>query len=282
MNIIEITAENAKEFLIDESFKRPVVVDFWADWSAPCKSVKPLLEKIANEYAGAFLLATVNAEELSSISSQFGVRDLPTVVIMKDGQPIDGLTGAMPEVKLRELLEKHLPKPWEQPLNDATELMAAGNYAEALPILRQVYDASKHLPEVACLLVDCHLHLNRLDNAEILLSTIKLAEQDAYYEKLVAQLDLKKQAAKTPELLALEAAHAADVNDLDICYQLAVQYNQDSAYRAALELLITIVRKDKHFGNGQARKTLTDILTALGKGDPLAVEFQRKLFALLY
>lgn len=86
---------------IDESFNRPVVVDFWADWCGPCKNLMPVLEKLANEYAGAFLLAKVNADDQQMISSQFGVRSLPTVMIMQNGQPIDGFNGALPEVQVR-------------------------------------------------------------------------------------------------------------------------------------------------------------------------------------
>ncbi len=109
MNIVDINLENAKQLLVDESFTRPVLIDFWADWCAPCKSLMPILEKLANEYAGAFLLAKVNADEMGMISSQFGVRSLPTVILMKDGQPIDGFAGALPEKEVRELLEKYLP-----------------------------------------------------------------------------------------------------------------------------------------------------------------------------
>ena len=91
MNVIEIDQNNAQQYLIDESFNRPVVVDFWADWCAPCKQLMPLLEKLADEYAGAFLLAKINADEQQGISQQLGVRSLPTVMVFKDGQPVDSL-----------------------------------------------------------------------------------------------------------------------------------------------------------------------------------------------
>jgi putative thioredoxin len=208
MNIVDINIENAKTYLIDESFNRPVVVDFWADWCGPCKSLMPILEKLANEYAGAFLLATVNADDQNMIAAQFGVRSLPTVMVMKDGQPVDGFAGALPEVQVRELLAKYLPQPWEQPLNNAKALMEAGSYAEALPPLRDAYETSKHLAAIACLMAQCHLELNRIDNAEAILDTIKIADQDSFYEQLKAQVELNKQAAKTPQLAALESAYA--------------------------------------------------------------------------
>jgi putative thioredoxin len=280
--IVDITLDNAQQFLIDESFNRPVVIDFWADWCAPCKSLMPILEKIANEYAGAFLLAKVNADEQQMISSQFGVRSLPTVMIMQNGQPIDGFNGALPEVQVRELLAKYLPKPWEAPVNQAQVLMAAGNFTDALPLLRQAHAASKQLASIALLMAQCHLELNRIDNAEAILSTIKMAEQDAHYEQLMAQVALKKQAAKTPELTALEAAYTNAPQDLTVSYQLALQYHQEDQHRPALEHLLEIIRTERNFAEGEARKTFNAIIAALGKADPLAIEFQRKLFTLLY
>ncbi len=282
MNIVDINLENAKQLLVDESFARPVLIDFWADWCAPCKNLMPILEKLANEYAGAFLLAKVNADEMNMISSQFGVRSLPTVMLMKDGQPIDGFAGALPEKDVRELLEKYLPKPWEKFVNEAQAFIMVGDFNAALPLLRQAYEDSKHDAAIACLMTQCHLELNRIDNAEAILATIKMKDHDAHYEQLLAQVELKKQAAKTPELVVLEVAHANEPDDLHIAYQLAIQYNVETAYRPALELLMGIMCKDRNFAEGAAKKTFMDILAVLGKGDSLAIEFQRKLFTLLY
>lgn len=280
--IVDITLDNAQQFLIDESFSRPVVIDFWADWCGPCKNLMPVLEKLANEYAGAFLLAKVNADDQQMISSQFGVRSLPTVMIMQNGQPIDGFTGALSEVQVREVLAKHLPKPWEVPLQQAQTLIAEGNFTDALPLLRQAFDVSQQLASIALLMAQCHLELNRVDNAEAILSAIKMVDQDAHYEQLAAQIALKKQAAKTPELTELEAAFAKSPLDLTVRYQLALQYQQESQYRPALEHLLEIIRVERNFSDGDVRKTFTAIIAALGKADPLAIEFQRKLFTLLY
>ncbi len=282
--VVDITLENAQQYLIDESFNRPVVIDFWADWCAPCKNLMPILEKLANEYAGAFLLAKVNADDPQTqmIGAQFGVRSLPTVMIMKAGQPVDGFAGALPEVQVREVLAKYLPKPWEAPLSEAQALMAENNFADALPLLRQAYDLSGQLVAINLLMAQCHLELNRVDNAEAILSTIKMADQDALYEQLQSRIELMKQAAKTPELAALEAAYLATPDDLQIRYELALQFHQEAQHRPALEHLLHVLRKDRNFAEGEARKSFNGILTALGKGDPLAIEFQRKLFTLLY
>lgn len=280
--IASITIENAQLLLIDESFKRPVLVDFWADWCAPCKVLMPILEKLAKEYEGAFLLAKVNADTENMIASQFGVRSLPTVMLIKDGQPLDGFVGAKTEAEVRELLAKHLPKPWEAALQQAQTLIASGDSQGALPLLRQVYEESAQAPQIACLLAQQLVELNRTDDAEVLLKTVKMADQDALYEQVLAQLQLKQQAAKTPEMAALEEACAREPENLELAYQLALQMHQEAVHRPALELLLKILTKDRNFSDGAVKKSMMDILASLGKGDPLAVEYQRKLFTLLY
>lgn len=280
--IVDITTNNAQSLLIEESFNRPVLVDFWADWCGPCKSLMPLLEKIAAEFDGAFLLAKVNADAENMIAAQFGVHSLPTVILMKDGQPIDGFVGAKSEQEVREFLAPHLPKPWEAALQQAQELIAAQDIQGALPLLRQVYEESGREPQIACLFAQQLVELKRLEEAEAVLQQIKMADQDSFYEQVMAQLELKQQSAKTPELTALEEAHAQQPDNLEVAYQLALQMHQESLHRPALEILLNIMKNDRNFADGAVRKTMTDILAALGKGDPLAVEFQRKLFTLLY
>lgn len=281
-HIVEINEQNAQQLLIDESFKRPVMVDFWADWCAPCKTLLPILEKLANEHAGAFLLAKVNADEQQMLASQLGVRNLPTVMIIKDGQPVDGFTGAQPESAVRQVLDKYLPKPWDGQLEQARAHITAGEWNEALPLLRQAYTESNQRTDIALELARVLIETRRLDNAETVLQAVPMVEQDALYQQLQAQMDLAKQAAHSPEIEALQAKLNKDPDDLKAAYDLAVQFNQESLYKEALELLFSILQQDKEFQDGGARKTMVEIITALGKGDPIATEYQRKLFGLLY
>lgn len=280
--IVNIDESNAARLLIEESHTRPVVVDFWADWCEPCKVLMPLLEKIATEYQGAFLLAKVNADDQQNIAQQFGVRSLPTVMVIKDGQPVDGFTGAQPETAVRQMLEKFLPAPWDGLLQLANESMQNGDFAAALTPLRQAWEESGRQHEISIAYAHCLIESMRLDDAQAVLDTIMLADHDAAYEQLVAQLELKREAAKSPEIDALEQQLAAEPDNHDARARLAIQYTNAGRFRDALENLITILQQDLNHADGGTKKVLLDTIASLGKGDPLAAEYQRKLYSMLY
>ncbi|MEZ5504098.1 MAG: co-chaperone YbbN [Halioglobus sp.] len=280
--IVNIDETNAAALLIDESHKRPVVVDFWADWCAPCKVLMPLLEKIATEYKGAFLLAKVNADQQPGIAQQLGVRNLPTVMVIQGGQPVDGFAGAQSESFVRKMREKYLPKPWDGLMQQGLEAMERGDFTAALTPLRQAWTDSRQRHDIT--LAYCHALIEclRLDEAQTVLDGVRMADQDAGYEQLRAQLEIKREAAKSPEIEALERQLAERPDDLDVRYQLGVQYTNRGQYREAMEQLVAILRKDLGHGNGATKRMLLDTIASLGKGDPLAVEYQRKLYSLLY
>ena len=256
---VEIDESNAQQLLIEESMTRPVVVDFWADWCEPCKQLMPILEKLAQEYQGAFLLAKVNADEQQMLAQQLGVRSA-----------------------VREMLDKHLPSPQAGALEEAEQLLTEGDVPGALALYRSVWEESGKKLEMTLTYAGALVTANRLDEAETLLQDVRLADQDARYEQLIAQIELGREAARSPEVEALEAAIAADPEDHATRIQLAIQLSQVAQYRDALEHLLTVLRADRDFNNGEVRKVFLDTLATIGKGDPLAAEYQRKLFSLMY
>ena len=280
--IVDVTAQNAQQVLIEESMKRPVVVDVWADWCEPCKQLMPVLEKLANEYAGQFLLAKLNADTEQALAGQLGVRSLPTVMVLKDGQPVDGFAGAQPEREIREMLDKYLPKPWDIKLQQAQKMVAEGNLDEAMPILRQACADSGERADIAKQYAAVLLEKNRVKDAEAVLGKILMADQDADYQQLMAQLDLKQQAADSPEIRALQEALAANPDDFESAYKLAVQLTQSERHEEALEMLLGILRADMGFADGAAKQAYLDIVKALGGGDPVATKYQRKLMTLMF
>lgn len=282
MNVVDIDQNNAQQYLIDESFNRPVVVDFWADWCAPCKQLMPLLEKLADEYAGAFLLAKINADEQQGISQQLGVRSLPTVMVFKDGQPVDGFAGAQPETAVREMLQKHLPSPWDAKIAEATELLDQGDTSGALALLRSAWEESNKLLEITLAYAGALVEGNRLDEAEEVLKEVRLVDRDALHEQLMAQIELKREAGKSPEIEALESELVSEESNHSVRVKLAVQLTTGAHYRDALEHLLVVLRADRDWNNGEAKRLYLDTIASIGKGDPLAAEYQRKLFSILY
>lgn len=256
------------------------MVDFWADWCEPCKTLMPILEKIAGEYPDDLLLAKVDCEEQQQISMQFGVRNLPTVILVKDGQPVDGFAGAQPEGEIRTLLEKHLPSVEDGLLASAGQFIAEGNYEEAFPLLKQVYDADPERLEVKFALIDAYLELGRLAQARELLETVLMADQDSTYQTLMGKLELAEKASQSPEILALEDAAEKNPEDMQIKVDLAVQYQQNNRQEEALAMLFKVVQRDLNFGG--AKKLLLDTINALPEGDSLAGTYRRKLYSLLY
>ncbi len=281
-HIVDIDESNAQTLLIEESLNRPVVVDFWADWCGPCKQLMPILEKLAAEYQGAFLLAKVNADEQQMLAQQLGVRSLPTVMVIKDGQPVDGFSGAQPESAVREMLDKHVPSPQADALAEAEQRLAEGDIPGALTLYRGAWEESGQKPEFTMAYAGALIAANRLDEAEALLADIKMVDQDARYEQLKAQIELQRQAARSPEVEALEADLASDEQDHEVRIKLAVQLSSHGQYREALEHLLVVLRADRDWGNGEAKRVYLDMIATIGKGDPLAAEYQRKLFSLLY
>ena len=282
-NVITVTEQNFQQVMVEESQKRLVIMDFWADWCAPCKALMPILEKLAAEYPNQLLLAKVNADEQQNIVAQFGVRSLPTVAFIQNGQPVDAFMGAEPESAIRERLEKYLPKPWDALMQEAVLLKGDGDLEGALPLMREAYKLSQEDTRIGFMLADLYISMNRATEAEAILDNMTMTEQtEPEYKELRSRLKLVSQAAETPEIKELQSKLENDPDNLDTAYELALQYSQVNRYEEALETLIGILRKDKNFRDGEARKTFLDVINSLGKGDPIAARFQRQLFTLLY
>jgi len=280
--VVDINEANAAQYLIEESMSRSVIGGVWADWCEPCKALMPVLEKLAAEYAGAFLLAKVNADEQQMIAQQFGVRSLPTVIVMQQGQPVDGFAGAQPETAIRELLEKYLPSPYDAVLQQAQEMLDAGDTAGAVSMYRSAYEESGHRHDISMAYAHALVEAKRLDDAQELLDSVAMVDQDTAYEQVLAQLTLAREALRSPELVALEENLASDPENPDLLEQIAGQYSAAGQYREALESLIKVLQADVNHKDGATKKALLDIIASLGKGDPLAAEYQRRLFSLLY
>lgn len=280
-NIVNINEANLHPTL-EQSMTTPVLFYFWSERSQHCQQLTPVLESLAAQYNGQFILAKVDCDAEQMLASQFGLRAIPTVYLFQNGQPVDGFQGPQPEEAIRALLDKVLPREEELKAQQAMQLMEEGKYAEALPLLKEAWQLSKQNSEIGLLLAETQIALNRSDDAEAVLKTIPLQDQDTRYQGLVAQIELLKKAADTPEIQLLLAQVEKNPADAQLATQLALQLHQVGRNEEALELLFGHLRKDLGAADGEARKMLQEILAALGTGDALASKYRRQLYSLLY
>ena len=280
-NIVNINEANLHPTL-EQSMTTPVLFYFWSERSQHCQQLTPVLESLAAQYNGQFILAKVDCDAEQMLASQFGLRAIPTVYLFQNGQPVDGFQGPQPEEAIRALLDKVLPREEELKAQQAMQLMEEGKHAEALPLLKEAWQLSQQNSEIGLLLAETQIALNRSDDAEAVLKTIPLQDQDTRYQGLVAQIELLKKAADTPEIQHLQEQVEKNPADAQLATQLALQLHQVGRNEEALELLFSHLRKDLGAADGGARKMLQEILAALGTGDALASKYRRQLYSLLY
>lgn len=280
-NIIDISEANLHQVL-ENSMTVPVLFYFWSARSQHCEQLTPVLEGLANQYHGQFILAKVDCDAEQMVAAQFGLRAIPTVYLFQNGQPVDGFQGPQPEEAIRALLDKVLPREEELKAQQAMQFISEGKHDEALPLLKDAWQLSNQDSEIGLLLAETQIALSRPDDAEAVLKTIPLQDQDTRYQGLVAQIDLLRQAADTPEIQHLLEQVEQHPEDTALAVQLALQLHQVNRNEEALALLFGHLRKDLSAADGQARKTFQEILSAMGTGDALASKYRRQLYSLLY
>ncbi len=264
--------------VIEESRQRPVVVDFWAPWCGPCKVLKPLLEKLAAEYGGKFLLAKINSDENQALAARYGVRGIPSVKAFVDGEVVDEFSGALPEGEVRTFLDRLVPGPVDELRGQADAARVAGDLPGAL---QRLAEASKLDP--------AHVGV-RLDAAEIMLDLNENEEARRLLENVAndadpraAQLRARLQfaGAAGEDVAALRARVAADGSDLDARLKLATVLVAAGQYEPAMDELLEIVRCDRTFGDDIGRKTLLSVFDLLGGGEVVS-RYRRMLASALY
>jgi len=267
---MDVTAATFEHEVLAASATVPVVVDFWAPWCAPCRALAPILERLEREYGGRFRLAKINLDENQDIAAAFGVRSIPDVMAFRDGRPVAHFLGAQPEAQVRAFIERVLPSPSElarlkggeanlraalelDPGNDAARL----DLAELLVQEGRAEEAVRLLDEVQ-------------DNAAL----------DARRDALRAAARFARAGGESEAALLEKLAAAPD--DLEIRYALAERRAAAHRYREAMEQLLAIVRRDKNWRGGEARRQLLNLFTLAAAEPELVSEYRRKLATALY
>lgn len=283
--IYDATDANFDQVVLENSRHKPVLVDFWAEWCAPCKALMPLLAKITEEYQGELLLAKVNCDLEQQIPARMGIRNLPTVVLFQNGQPVDGFVGAQTESGIREMLTTHLgapPIPEADPLETAQGLFDSARFSEAESLLQSILSEDNENAVALVLYARCLIERGELGEAEAVLNAVKGDEHKHAVAGARAQLTFLRQAATLPEVALLKSRLAQNEGDDEALCQLAVQQLARQQYEPALEGLLRVFIRNRSYNEGQPHKLLLQVFELLGNDHPLVTRYRRKLYQAIY
>ncbi len=282
--IIQATASNFAD-LVALSHQKPVVVDFWAPWCAPCRTVKPLLEKLAVEYAGGFILALVNSDEEQALAQQYGVRSLPTILLMKNGTAVQTVMGAQPEPALRAMIDPHLaPRPSDNLRVQAKESLAQGKVTDAIELLKQAAEAEPNNYKIHLDLVSIFIQQGDYAQAKDLFNALGQEAKDSKEGKPLGQLLTFVSIiadAPSPDQLAHQLAE--NTKDSLSLYQLAAFAVLDRQFESAIQMYLQLFQQDPTFGEGAAKSCLLTIFEMLNPTQPeLVKQGRRRLQTLMF
>jgi putative thioredoxin len=275
--MIDVTMENFEADVIAASQTTPVLVDFWADWCAPCKSLGPVLEKLEVDYDGRFKLVKINADTEQQLAGAFGVKSLPTCILLIGGRPVDGFMGALPEGKVREFLDKHLPSDSEvaaqSDAQEAEQLAQAGDAHAAIAKLQEALSLNPADDEARYNFVKLLISVGQLDEANAALAP-KLTEIplqlrfDAlnYWLQALQFVSTDERAGWSFE--QFDAAIAQNKRDFDTRLAKARVLIAAELFENAMEELLEIIMRDKTWNNDVARKTYVSILELMTPPKP--------------
>ena len=277
--MIDVTEQNFQSEVIEASLQTPVLIDFWAPWCGPCKTIGPMLEKLEVEYGGAFRLAKINSDDEQQLSAAFGIRSIPTCILMQGGKPVDGFMGALPESQLRAFLDKHLPSPdalaAESEVDEAEALLAQGDMGAALDKLAEALALNPGNDEARFDYVKLLIAAGEFDQADAALAPkLKELPVNLRFSALAQWLSALRFAATDPRaqwpVAQLDAKIAENKRDFETRYAKACGLIAQSDWPSAMDELLEIVLRDRKWNDEAARKTIVALLELLTPPKPKA------------
>ncbi len=286
---IDVTTQSFMADVIEGSKQRLVLLDLWAPWCGPCKQLTPVLEKLAAQSDGAVLLAKMNIDEHPAVAQQLQVQSIPAVFAFKDGQPVDGFMGALPESDVKKFIEKHIgdglgPSAAEALMETAAEALAAGQLDDAVECYQAALEQEPENIAAMAGLAQAHLAAGDKQAAAAILETAPAHDNDPHLAAARAALALadKTDSAELGDAAPLQAAVNADENDHQARFDLALAHHAAGRREAALDELLELVARKRDWQEEAARKQLVEFFDAYGAQDELVIAARKRLSSLLF
>lgn len=272
-HVIEVSESDFQYEVLAYSNQTPVVVDFWAEWCAPCKMLSPILEKLAEEGQGSFRLAKVDVDANPRLTVQYGIQGIPAVAAFRNGQIVAEFKGALPEAQVREFLRKLTPSSGNLAVGKATNLLNRGRWDAAAETFHQVLDREPENAAARLGLAKSYLAQGNSDNALTLLRDFPASKEYSIAEQLISLAEAMRDN---------ESITADEDDDLATAYRHALRLVGRGNIPSALDGLLDVLRADKNYGKGQAHKLAVALLHLLGEENPLSKEYRSELSGLVF
>jgi len=288
--IVDSDTASFSNDVIEASKTGPVLVDFWADWCAPCKQLTPILEELVKSYKGLIKLVKIDTEKNQELSQQLQIQSLPTVYAFYEGQPIDGFSGAMPENEVKKFINKVIDasggnkiEELQKAIEDAEKLFNEEDFESALNAFSSLLSTEANNAKIIAGYGKCLIKLERNEEVKELLEGL---EEDMLKDKNIislialSKLEKNNKTAGTPEEYIEEVN--INPNNHELRFKLAEAYLASNLRQEGIEQLLIIVKKDRKWEDDKARKKIIELLDAFGEDDPITSETRLKLSSIIF
>ncbi|USG61569.1 thioredoxin [Sneathiella marina] len=281
------SAQTFAQDVIDASQEKLVLVDLWAPWCGPCKQLGPMIEKVVEEAKGAVALVKIDIDQHPQIAQSLQVQSIPAVFAFKDGRPVDGFMGAVPESQIKEFVEKHAgpigPSPIEAAFDSGTAALEEGNTEVALTAFVKILDLDPDHVDAKAQLARVYVQLGEIEAAKELVATLDAGDQkSAMVSAALAAISLAENAVDAGDIEPLRQKVEAAPDNLDARFELAQALLGGGENETGGQELLEIIRRDRDWNDAAGRVELLKLLEVLGPADPLTKTFRRQLSAILF